>query len=54
MKAADVVMTRWKGVMSWIAHLCPAWMSGGMFIRGLIGILLVVLLVFAIVKLVRS
>lgn len=34
--------------------MCPGWMTGGMLIAGLIGILLVVLLVVLIMKLARS
>ena len=34
--------------------MCPGWMGGGMFIGGLIAVLLVVLLVVAIARIVRS
>ncbi len=34
--------------------MCPAWMGGGMLLAGVIGVLVVVLLVVAIVRLTRS
>lgn len=34
--------------------MCPEWMGGGMILGGLIAVLVIVLLVIAIVKVVRS
>jgi hypothetical protein len=34
--------------------MCPAWMTGGMLLGGVIGILIVVLLVLLILKVARS
>lgn len=34
--------------------MCPAWMSGGMLLGGLIGLLVIVLLVLLILRVARS
>ena len=44
----------WRGVPAMNCAMCPTWMGGGMGIALLIGILIVVLIAVAIVRLTRA